>query len=353
MTAPLARTRHEANLFVDVTPCECGEPRLPRSRAEITLPDGSPGARLAGTCPRCGRERVFQFRVPEVSEDVPADDEVIFGFRSTPSELLDVGQWVAVAQAYAGAVPPDPAALTGAERDLARRQLMAAVGAVIEALKFQRVRAEPTFWSDLGRATYERDPGLFTVFRLEELQFRYEAALRATDGPAEAAKRRIDPERGRLLANETVLRRAWADRHGIGATVPTPDGDQIRTATPSEEAELRTELRQNRGLDVVTGGSPRSALSGLLAFQALLDDVRARWRSDPPEVARRLDRADMVFQAWRAHRGIDDGAWGPALFSTDPSTDVWSVRDQPLPPAELVWELVHAARQAVGVEAGH
>jgi hypothetical protein len=219
-------------------------------------------------------------------------------------------------------------------------------------LKFLRQPPQSAFWTDMGRATYARDPELFTASRLEELQFRYEAALRSTDGPAESAKRRIDPERAETLLNETMVRRAWADRHGIGETVRTPAGDEVRKPTPEQDAELRTELRRNRGLDVVTGGSPRNALSGLIAFAALLEDIRARWRSDPPEVTRRLDRAQTVYQAWRDHHDVDDSTWGHAVFSTDPRTDAWSVQDQPLPPAELIWELVYAAREAVGVEVG-
>jgi hypothetical protein len=348
MTVRLARTRHEANLFIDVTPCVCGESQLPRSSSAITLPGGMPGVRYAGTCPHCGRERVFEFQAPEVPQDFPADDEVIFGRGTKPSELLDVGQWVAVAQAYAGAVPAAAASLRGEERTLARLRLMAAVGAVQEALKFVdrtglNPLSEAALWTDAGREVYARDPGLFKSFPLEGLQREYERRLRSTDGPEEFAKSRINPERVQRLRDETAIKRAWEARHGIGESM---------RPTPEQNAELEVELRRRRGLDVVTGASFKSAASGLRAFEILCTAVRRQWQSDPAEAKRRIDLAYAAYLAWRARHGIDDSAWAHVLMSDDPRTDAWSVRDQPLPPAELVWEMVRDARRAAGMTVG-
>lgn len=357
MTAPLAHTRHEANLFIDVTPCECGELRLPRVATSFSWPDGSPGVRYAGTCPNCGRERIFDFRLPVVSEDVPADGEVIFGLRSVPSELLDLGQWVAVAEAYAGAVPADAADLTGEQRDLARLRLMAAIGAILEALKFVRHHTgegltESAFWTEMGRATYAQDPQRFTAFSLEMLEREYEQRLRATDGPEELAKMRVDPERVQRMLDEADIKRAWKKRHGIGETTPTANGTETRKATPAQNRELERDLRRRRGLDVITGGDPDDAVSGLMAFESLLEDVRAQWRQDSTEAQSRIDLAYAAYLAWRDRHGIEDSAWAHVLMSRDPRTDAWSVRDVPLPAAELVWEMVREGRRAAGMPVG-
>ncbi|MEO3810487.1 hypothetical protein ABGB17_15925 [Sphaerisporangium sp. B11E5] len=160
MVLPVARTRDEAHLYLDLHPCAaCGSVDVTWEDA-LVVTDGVAATRYSGTCPGCGAARRYEFGVPR--REVVAAGFPVFG-GPEPSRLLDAGEWLWVADLTAGDVPPhDPPA--------ARQALAIATAAVEEVVKFippgaDRVPDE-AFWSDRGRRVRAAEPGRFQVDRL-------------------------------------------------------------------------------------------------------------------------------------------------------------------------------------------
>jgi hypothetical protein len=180
MHAPLARTDQEAEIYIEMTPCHrCGGHGFTGSSEVIFLDAGAAGAagaagsagedlgtRWTGTCTRCGVAREFVFRLPAevaVGGTAPYD----FG-PGGPSELLDPGQWMTVADLASRPDPePDPPL---------------ALAALDEVAKFIPADADEVpaeaFHTDEGRKAYRQNPGRFTRRWLEEAA----AALRRDAG---------------------------------------------------------------------------------------------------------------------------------------------------------------------------
>ena len=176
MVLPLARSNAEAHLYMDLHPCACGEIHFPRASSVVTTPDGVLASRYAGTCPQDGAEREFLFRLPEHFVSPPPDGVVAYG-GPEPSELIDPGEWLSIADAYARSVPADTASLADDGLATARAMLVHAVAAVEEVLKFIPAGAdrvpEDAFVTDRGRAAYTREPGRFRRPRLEAVRDTY------------------------------------------------------------------------------------------------------------------------------------------------------------------------------------
>jgi hypothetical protein len=155
MHAPLARTDQEAEIYVETTPCHrCGGRGFTGTSAVIFLGDDL-GTRWTGTCTRCAVAREFVFRMPAevaVGGTAPYD----FG-AGGPSELLDPGQWMTVAD-LASRPEPTP-------------DLPLAVAALEEVAKFIPAGADEVpadaFRTDEGREAYRQNPGRFTRRWLE------------------------------------------------------------------------------------------------------------------------------------------------------------------------------------------
>jgi hypothetical protein len=176
MALRLARTNEEAHLYMDLHPCGCGELRFPRSSSVIETPDGDLASHYTGTCPQDGAHREFTFRLPKQITMPPRDGSVSYG-GTEPSELIDPGEWLSVADAYARNVPADTASLAADGLAQARSMLTRAVAAIDEVLKFipdgdDRV-PEAAFATDRGRAAYAKEPGRFRRPRLEAVRTTY------------------------------------------------------------------------------------------------------------------------------------------------------------------------------------
>lgn len=178
----LARTSDEAHVYLDIHPCVCGERDFPRSLAIIELDGGDVlGSRYDGGCPTCGRFREFVFRLPP---DVllPPPGEVRYG-NGTRSELLDPGEWLWVADRYAGSVPADASGLDAGSRRRARTAISAAAAAMDEVLAFLPDDADAipadAMRTGLGRAVFEDEPERFERERLEVVRDTYRELLAA------------------------------------------------------------------------------------------------------------------------------------------------------------------------------
>ncbi|BCJ45186.1 hypothetical protein GCM10010168_69870 [Actinoplanes ianthinogenes] len=346
MTYPLARTRLEAQLYLEVTPCECGHLGLDARAEPVRFEDGTPGWRYAGVCAACGRDRVYVFRAPAVSQEVSTPDEVVYGLGGT-SELLDPAQWLWVAQRYAAAVPSNSDSVPEAERATVRSWLMAAVAAVGEIEKFVPDDGDSVpasaFRTRGGQAWYQRDPHAFRADSLDDLRMGYERRLRAMRA---GAPPRMSRERAARVTSANRIQEQWVERHGIddeewvegGAS-----GPRRRSPSPAQRAELTRLLREAAGLDERTGLSLDDPVAGLAAFRQLIGEVESRWAGDVPQRDRRLGVALSAYRAWLAAAGLSDEAWRDLLLSDR----VWEVPRVALPAADGVWEMVRAARAAV------
>jgi hypothetical protein len=185
VTVPLARTNDEAHLYMELRPCVCGETDFDAT-SSVTQVGGSWISRYAGRCTECGRERVFEFRQPD-EITVPTDGAWAPG--AQPSELLDAGEWLVVADAY-GSTDADPAGLSTTAQEQVRTDLAAAAAALDEVLKFLPAGAdqvpESAFWSAQGRAVRDAEPGRFRRARIEAARQVYRTALAAFPDPRPA-----------------------------------------------------------------------------------------------------------------------------------------------------------------------
>jgi hypothetical protein len=168
VTPPLARTNAEAHLYMDLQPCEtCGEHGFTGESA-VVLVDGLLCSRYTGDCRRCGTRRQFVFRLPEEIR-LPVERDIVFG-GPEPSELLDPGEWLTVAD-RAASMPAsgDPQA--------DREDVALAAAAVDEVLKFvpDGVEEVPAtaFRSDTGHRMYAEEPGRFRRGRLAAVASTY------------------------------------------------------------------------------------------------------------------------------------------------------------------------------------
>jgi hypothetical protein len=168
MALPVARSRDEAHLYMDLQPCRrCGSVEVDW-RSALGDDEGAPARRYFGPCAACGTAREFTFRLPD-RPDVPGPDDVVFFGGPEPSQLFDPGEWGLIADSCIrdGSAPPtgDPAA------DAARKRSFAVgVAAYGEILKFIPDGADAVpaaaFRSPHGRAMFEHDPQLFRRDRL-------------------------------------------------------------------------------------------------------------------------------------------------------------------------------------------
>jgi len=177
---PLARSSLEAHLYMDLHPCACGETRFDRASVVEELPGGDLARRYTGRCPSCGAEREFVFSLPQEPQDLETG-EIRYG-DAEPSELLDAGEWLWVADSYARLVPPQPHRLPEPDRRRARTLLASAAAAIDEVLKLippgdDRV-PQGAVRSRVGAPVYLREPGRFRAPRLIAVRDAYQSALR-------------------------------------------------------------------------------------------------------------------------------------------------------------------------------
>jgi hypothetical protein len=176
MTPRLARTNAEEHLYMQLHPCpSCGAAGFTAPSA-VVLVEGVLASRFAGPCPGCGQAREFVFRLPDEIL-LPDPDRVRFGRDGEPSELIDAGEWLWVADQIARAVPADLSGLDEPDRTRARTDLSAAVAAMDEVLKFLPEGAdavpELACWTERGRLLYEAEPARFRRSRLAARRASY------------------------------------------------------------------------------------------------------------------------------------------------------------------------------------
>ncbi|MBO0871569.1 MAG: hypothetical protein J2P15_23705 [Micromonosporaceae bacterium] len=172
MSPPLARTNEEAHLYMQMHPCACGATDFGAS-SSVALVEDAWVCRYEGRCAGCGRPRGFEFRQPDEIAMAEGDAWAPGG---QPSQLIDAGEWLAVADTYGGH-PADLTGLSEVEVQQLARDLRAAAAAVDEVLKFLPAGApavpETAFWSYRGQRVWRSEPGRFGRIRLEAAREAY------------------------------------------------------------------------------------------------------------------------------------------------------------------------------------
>jgi hypothetical protein len=169
-------------LYMQLHPCEqCGSRDAEWSNA-LTSDEGEPARRYWTDCPGCGTRREFVFRLPERPLLPPPHGPIVLG-GDEPSQLLDAGEWLWLADLCARAAVPVRVEDGGRPQfdDAGRESLELAVAAMNEVLKFIPEDGEsvpPTgFWTDRGREVRQSEPGRFRRERLEIVRDTYRDAL--------------------------------------------------------------------------------------------------------------------------------------------------------------------------------
>lgn len=186
MALPIARTVLESYLFIELHPCACGEGRLAVTASDLLQDaDNSLARRRKGTCPGCQHPREFIFGVPEVEESGGASWELFFG-GDTPSQIIDAGEWLDIAQRLAKSVPHSRS-LRPSKRREGREVLTEAVAAINEVLKFIPVGVaevpDEAFWSDRGLQKRTEDSVQFQRGSLIDFRDELLATLDKLGGP--------------------------------------------------------------------------------------------------------------------------------------------------------------------------
>lgn len=185
-TLLLARTNLEAHIYMDMHACECGDGNFDRTNSVIEL-DGDLASRYVGACRGCSRIREFIFAIPEYPS-LPSANSMSFG-DGTPSQLLDAGEWLFVADRYAQVATTNAEPGSEAAR-VARQQVATAAAAMDEVLAFVPEGADMVPYESLrterGREIYDEQPGRFYQDRLEVVRDTYRSIVADLDAATPA-----------------------------------------------------------------------------------------------------------------------------------------------------------------------
>lgn len=160
----IARTPTEMMLYLELTPCpDCGSDQADW-HDRLTEVDDEPVLSCTGVCAGCGARREYLFSQPPRIQDEP------FG-GPEPSELVDAGQWLTIADRIAAQVAVHD------DSEAARAAMAIARRAVEEVVKFVPPSADAVpdeaFWTEAGRSERALDPGRFRLERLLVIRDSY------------------------------------------------------------------------------------------------------------------------------------------------------------------------------------
>ena len=169
----IARSAIECHLYIELHPCSCGE-LLEPDRHRLQSRESDLVAVYSTRCRRCRTTRHFEFVL---------DDEIVplskFG-GSKPSQIIDAGEFLAVADSAARQVPADGSSLDAGARATARALMDRAVAAIEEVLKFippdEESVSPEALSSTRGAAMYREEPGRFRRSRLQAVLRAYQDA---------------------------------------------------------------------------------------------------------------------------------------------------------------------------------
>lgn len=168
-----ARSSAECHLYIELHPCACGDAQGPTEHRLESRDDGLVAV-YDGPCPGCATPRRFELAL---------DPEIAPGGKfggARPSQIIDAGQYVAVADAAAREVPANMSGFDDRDRQQAHSQIRRAIAALEEVLKFIPAGADhvskDALFSAAGKTLYHSEPGRFRKVRLEAVLRAYRDA---------------------------------------------------------------------------------------------------------------------------------------------------------------------------------
>jgi hypothetical protein len=311
VTAPFARSYEEAQLFLDVHPCECGSADF-GWRQDVTPQGEDLLVEYGGRCRGCRRERLFAFTM---HQRVAMPAAGAWSELERPSQLLDPGEWMLVAdsfaapyaEALAGGAPPAERGTDEQERDRSI-DLARSAAALDEVLLFLPPGADAVpaeaFRSERGRRALDDVPGHFTRDALETLRDTF----RAVAGPFDEDDGR---HRERMSARSVREAEMWAGTHrcpcGLdrceysSRLLPAEPGEPDATLLLRGECPLCGTVRS---YEFAVPDRPARTPSGPMGYGL-------HYEGDGPSVL--LDPAVFLLDAGRLGRLADEAvAEGPA-----------------------------------------
>lgn len=174
----VARSADESQLYMELQSCHaCGERGFSWSDHYLESRAGQLVSRYTGACDACGEQGEFEF---ELRRETPAPE----GFGgATSSQIIDPGQFFALARAAAESVPADPAHCAPDEHEDVLAAITFASAAIEEVIKFVPEGEDSVppdaFVTKEGKAVYAADPMTFQLDRLKVTALSYQRVHQA------------------------------------------------------------------------------------------------------------------------------------------------------------------------------
>ncbi|MCX4545801.1 hypothetical protein [Streptomyces sp. NBC_01565] len=155
----IARSAHEAHLYMDLRVCACGANQFDRQH-RLEDREGILVSVYEGTCPQCGRIRSYEFTMP----DGPMVAPPAFG-GPEPSQIIDPGEFMWASDRVSRDSGLRMLNTPKAEHREFRPAAAYAIAALEEVAKFLPEGAEAIpeelFTSERGREIYAKNPMRF------------------------------------------------------------------------------------------------------------------------------------------------------------------------------------------------
>lgn len=175
-----ARTAEEADLYVDLEAEAEGE--VPESRKRKKTERRRQTFWSYQVRCKSGKLLEFEFELDGLPEPKPGLRRNVDYGGAEPSRIIDAGEWLKVADRWAGEAPRSLAGLPERQRREAAGTLEKAIAAVGEILKFiphgsDRV-SSTSLLNNRGKTYFNKDVRRFTRTALEQLKGELESRLR-------------------------------------------------------------------------------------------------------------------------------------------------------------------------------
>jgi hypothetical protein len=322
MTRHVARTPIEAQVFLGMQPCEeCDRPGTDWEYAAQVTVDGVVTDRYVGRCDSCGADRSAEFAHPDAADGATDDGAVTRFGGARPSQLLDVAEWLGVADAVES---------LASERGTSVTDRLTCVeyarDAYLEALKLLPPGAESTpesaLFTEESRRAARAEPLVFTRDWLEAQaeevgdwadRLRAEAGSGVDDEldhdePDEDAPEEGGPDDVDETAELARVRTGLREELLAIARAVYPDGDPLVTR---DDGPVAVDRAAGRAVEYnVADVGVSIAAPGLGHDTAALDGTAAHW-----DAADGTARVAIVLaqRGWRVERhGEELGHWAVA-----------------------------------------
>ncbi|MCH7526264.1 MAG: hypothetical protein IID39_02400 [Planctomycetes bacterium] len=167
----------EVSFYLMATPCaECGQGPLEADLPARAAGGGAAVEEVAATCRACEHQQIIRFAVTAGDEAEQGDDShPLINPTSTPSEILDVAQWIMLFRVILETASKET------DKVEARRLGFEAAQCLEEALKFygddNDLPPATALFHETSRARLRENPGQFSKQRLRDMRAKLPARV--------------------------------------------------------------------------------------------------------------------------------------------------------------------------------